>query len=315
MATRHVIALDLGGTKLAGGLVAEDGTIAARTEQASERVDEAESLRQMEAAIEELMADTVVALGVGIPSQIDQRTGRVESSVHVPLADVVLRDRLAERFGLPVWVDNDANAAAVAEHRLGAGRGTSHMIMLTLGTGLGGGLILNGALYRGATGAAGELGHVVVDIRGREPCLGSCPGFGHLEAIASGTAAAQRANAAADANPDGSLARARADGDELDGETLVVLAHAGEEDALELLTAVGHDLGEGLVSFVNAFNPELVVVGGGFGQAGELLLDPARQVVAEEALPAARDAVRIVQAELGPDAGVVGAALLGFDAA
>jgi glucokinase len=312
--SRHVIALDLGGTKLAGGLVGEGGEITERLERPTEQSDQDALVDQIDEAIASLMAPGVVALGVGIPSLIDQRTGRVGSSVNVPLAGIDLRDRLAEQFGVPVALENDANAAALAEHRLGAGRGTQHMIMLTLGTGIGGGLILNGALYRGAIGAAAELGHMVVDIRSDLKCEGLfCPGYGHFEGLASGRAAARRAVETADAQPEGSLARARAQGTELTGELLVELARAGEPDAVELVDAIGFDLGIGIASYVNIFNPEIVVIGGGFGEAGELLLEPARRTVAERALPTSRDSVRIVEAELGPDAGLVGAGLVGFD--
>ena len=313
MSDRHVIALDLGGTKLAGGLVALDGAVTERVEHATEQSKQDALVAQIEATIASLMAPSVVALGIGIPSLIDQRIGRVGSSVNVPLAGIDLRDRLAATFELPVALENDANAAAVAEHRLGAGRGTQHMIMLTLGTGIGGGLILNGDLYRGAFGAAGELGHMTVDLRSGERCQGFCPGFGHLEMLASGNAAALRAEEVA--QRDGSLGRARAEGEELTGKLVVDLAQAGEPDAIDLLAAIGRDLGVGIASYVNIFNPELVVVGGGFGDAGELLLEPARRVVAEQALPTTRDEVRIESAQLGPEAGLVGSGLIGFDLA
>jgi glucokinase len=315
VSTRHVIALDLGGTKLAGGLVGPDGAVTERVKHATEQSEQGALVAQIEDTIGSLMAPSVVALGIGIPSLIDQRTGRVGASVNVPLAGIDLRDRLAAKFGLPVALENDANAAAVAEHRIGAGRGTRHMIMLTLGTGIGGGLILNGDLYRGAFGAAGELGHMTVDLRSGERCQGFCPGIGHLEALASGTAAARLAEEIADERPDGSLGRARAEGKALSGKLVVELAQAGETDAVELLAAIGRDLGVGIASYVNIFSPELVVVGGGFGDAGELLLEPARRVVAEQALPTSRDEVRIVHAELGPEAGLVGSGLIGFDLA
>jgi glucokinase len=316
VSTRHVIALDLGGTKLAGGLVGEDGTVESRLERATEQSDQDALVRQLEDVIAALEGPSVVALGIGIPSLIDQKAGRVGASVNVPLAGIDLRDRFEERFGLPVALENDANSAAVAEHRLGAGRGCDHMVMLTLGTGVGGGLILNGALYRGAIGAAGELGHITLDIRSDLPCDGLfCPGYGHLEGLVGGRAAARRAGETADAQPAGSLARARAQGRELDGALLVELARAGEPDALELLEAIGFDLGIGIESYVNIFNPEIVVIGGGFGEAGELLLGPARRTVAERVFPTVRDSVRIVEAELGPEAGLIGAGLVGFDLA
>ncbi len=316
MPDRHVIAIDLGGTKLAAGLVGEDGTIGSRIEHATEQVDQDVLVGQLEDAISELNGPSVVALGIGIPSLIDQKEGSVGASVNVPLAGIHLRDLLEERFGLPVALENDANSAAVAEHRLGAGRGSDHMIMLTLGTGVGGGLILNGSLYRGAIGAAAELGHITLDIRSERPCDGLfCPGYGHLEGLVGGRAATRRANETADDQPEGSLAGARAQGKELNGHLLVELARSGEPDAVELMEAIGFDLGIGIASYVNIFNPELVVVGGGFGEAGDLLLSPARRTVADRVFPTVRDSVRIVEAELGPEAGLIGAGLVGFDLA
>jgi glucokinase len=310
----QVIALDLGGTKLAAGLVSRSGAVRGKKDHETEQSGQDALLEQIESVIEPLVGDGVVALGVGIPSLIDQRRGSVGSSVNVPLAGVDLRARLHDRFGLPVAIENDANAAAVAEHRLGAGRGTEHMVLLTLGTGIGGGLILNGQLYRGSIGSAAELGHMVIDRNGG-PCQGFCPGFGHFELYASGNAAGRAAQAAAEANPDGAFGRAAAEGRKLKGRIVVELAEAGEEEAVEILRELGESLGIGIASYVNIFNPELVVIGGGFSAAGDFILEPARRVVAEQALPTSRDVVRIVPAELGPEAGLVGSGLVGFDVA
>jgi glucokinase len=251
------------------------------------------------------------ALGVGLPSTIDQRSGRAVTSVNIPLAGVDLRERLHELFDVPVAIENDGNAAAVAEHRLGAARGARHVVMLTLGTGVGGGLILDDRLYRGAVGAAGELGHITIDADG-PPCQGACPGRGHLEVFASGLAADRLADRAAAERPDGDLGRAAAAGRTVNPHLLVELAEAGPGDARDVLEHVGFHLGIGIADFVNVFNPELVVIGGGFAEAGELLLDAARKVVAERALPPGKDEVRIVIAELGSEAGLIGAALVAF---
>ena len=313
MNDEHVIGIDLGGTKLAAGVLDRDGTILRRAYHATETESQDALLAQLDAAIEELLDETVAALGIGVPSLIDQRAGRAGASVNVPLAGVDLRDRLASRFGRPVALENDANAAALAEHRLGAGRGAEHVVLLTLGTGIGGGLILNGELYRGAIGAAGELGHMTIELDGSR-CQGSCPGRGHLEVLASGTAADRLADEMARTRPDGSLARARAEGREVEPPLLVELAAAGEEDALAVVETLGYRLGVGIANYVNVFNPEVVVLGGGFSRAGELVLGPARRVVAEQALPIARDTVRITLAELGPDAGLIGSGLVAFEA-
>jgi glucokinase len=313
MDARRVIAVDLGGTKLLVGVVDPDGVVVRRTVRPTTVASEEELLAELDAAVGELVDDEIGAIGVGIPSTIDQRAGRAVSSVNIPLTDVDLRARLSERFGLVAAIENDANAAALAEHRYGAGRGSKHMIMLTLGTGIGGGLILDGRLYRGAVGAAAELGHVTIDIDG-PPCEGLCPGRGHLEALASGTATDKLAREAAAAHPDGDLGRAAAAGREVDARLVVELAANGSREARELLERVGFYLGIGIASFVEIFNPELVVLGGGFARAGDLLFEPARRVVAERTLTPARDVVRIVPALLGVEAGLIGAGLVGFEA-
>jgi glucokinase len=308
-----VIAVDLGGTKLAAGLVDSEGVVAGRAVEPTDLSGEAALLVQLERVIDGLRDNGLAALGVGVPSTIDQRSGRAVASVNIPLAGVDLRERLQQRFGVPVLIENDGNAAAVAEHRLGAGRGARHVVMLTLGTGVGGGLILDDRLYRGAVGAAAELGHITLDLDG-PPCQGTCPGRGHLEAMASGHAADKLAHRAAAERPDGDLGRAAAAGREVDSRLLVELAAAGPGDARDVLEHVGFHLGVGISDLVNVFNPEIVVVGGGFAEAGELLLAPARRVVAERALLPARDVVRIVEAELGPEAGLIGAGLVAFTA-
>jgi glucokinase len=312
MSAPQVIAVDLGGTKVAAGLVDRDGAVARRAVEPTDVAGDEAVLGQLERVIGGVADGDFAALGVGIPSTIDQRSGRAVSSVNIPFARVDLRDRLEDRFGVPVWIENDANAAAVAEHRLGAARGARHVVMLTLGTGVGGGLILDDRLYRGAIGAAGELGHITLDLDG-PPCQGTCTGRGHLEVLASGTAADRLAERVAEERPDGDLGRAKAGGRHVDPRLLVELASGGPGDACEVLENVGFHLGVGISDLVNVFNPEIVVVGGGFAGAGDLLLAPARKVVAERALPPARDVVEIVEAELGPEAGLVGAALLAFD--
>lgn len=313
MASPRVIALDLGGTKLLSGVVDDEGVVQKRVVSATDTTSEDAVLNQVEEAVESLRDDEIGAIGVGIPSTIDQRRGEAVDSVNIPLTDVPFRDRLQDRFGMPAAIENDANAAALAEHRYGAGRGSRHMVMLTLGTGVGGGLILDGELYRGAIGAAGELGHITLDLDG-PPCQGRCPGRGHLEAMASGTAADGYAREAAERNPEGDLGRAAAEGKTVDARLAVELAAKGPGDARDVLDHVGLHLGVGIASFVNIFNPELVVIGGGFSRAGDLLLEPARKVVRERALSPARDEVRIVPALLGVEAGLIGAGLVGFEA-
>jgi glucokinase len=313
MTASRVIAVDLGGTKLLAGVVDEEGVVVKRTVRPTQVGSQKDLLAEVETSIDELLEEDIGAVGVGLPSTIDQRRGRAVASVNIPLAGIDFRDHLATRFDLPAAIENDANAAALAEHRFGAGRGSRHMIMLTLGTGIGGGIILDGRLYRGAVGAAGELGHITLELDG-PPCQGTCPGRGHLEALASGTATDEAARQLAVARPEGDLGRAAAEGKTLDARLAVDLAAQAPGDARELLERTGAVLGEGIASLVNVFNPEVVVLGGGFARAGELLFAPARKVVAERALPPARDLVRIVPALLGAEAGLIGAGLAGFEA-
>ena len=299
MALNRVIGVDLGGTKILAGVVDRDGAVERRRELPTPLGSQDDLLRGLAVAVEDVLEEDVAALGFGIPSTIDQRSGKAVTSVNIPLADLDLRAWMRERFGLPVGIDNDANAATLAEWAYGAGRGTRHMVMLTLGTGVGGGLILDGKPYRGAVGAGAELGHMVIDLDG-PPCQGVCPGRGHLEALASGHAA--------------TVAAREQFGPAVDAHRLVRLAGEGDPDAVALLAELGHRLGAGIVSLVNVFNPELVVVGGGFSAAGDFLLGPARELVAREALSPARELVRIVRAELGTAAGLVGAGLVAFEA-
>jgi glucokinase len=310
----RVIAMDLGGTKLLTGLVARDGVVVKRTVAQTDTSSQENVVAQIDRSIEEYMGDEVVGIGIGVPSLIDQRSGQAVSSVNAPIHGFALRDHVGGKFGLPTALENDANAAALAEHVFGAGRGTRQMIMLTLGTGIGGGLIVNGELYRGAYGAAAELGHITIDLDGPK-CQGTCPGFGHLEVLASGTAAGALARERADANPEGDLGRAAAAGREIDARLAVELAREEPGDALEVITEIGRRLGVGIANYVNIFNPDVVVLGGGFARAAELLVDPALEVVRKHALEPSRSTVRIVLAVLGVEAGLIGGGLVGFGAA
>ena len=296
-----VIGVDLGGTKIAAGAVDRGGAITTRRERPTPTSSQQELLSVLDGVVEQVSAEVggVHALGFGIPSTIDQRSGRAVSSVHIPLAELDFRARMEERFGLPVAIDNDGNAAAIAEWQLGAGAGTRDMIMLTLGTGIGGGLILDGKPYRGPVGAGAELGHMVLKYDG-PTCVGDCPGRGHFEALVSGTAADAVARSVL--------------GPDATGHDLVRRASDGDARAREALDGLGRILGAGIASLVNVFNPELIVLGGGFGKAGEPLFAPAREVVAREALSPGRELVRIVPAELGAEAGLVGAGLIAFEA-
>lgn len=252
----------------------------------------------------------VRGLGIGLPGPVGLTTGRIARSISMPgWDDYPVRDHLQESFGLPVVVDNDANLAALAEHRHGAARGADHAVLIALGTGIGAGLVLNGRVYRGARGFGGELGHLVVDHRGEE-CPGNCPGRGCLEVIGSGRAIGRAGEAFARARPDSVLGRRLANDLPVTGGVVTELAHGGDEPARSVLAEVGRALGAGLCGIVNALDPEVVVVGGGAVRAGDLLLDAVREVVTERALPPIAGAVRIVPAHFGDESGMLGAALL-----
>jgi glucokinase len=249
----------------------------------------------------------VVAAGLGIPATIDHDRGIAISAVNLSITDLPLRDLMQERIGLPVFVDNDANVAALAEHLYGAGRGAQNVVLLTVGTGIGGGLILNGEIYRGSTGAAAELGHIVVEEDG-PPCQGNCPNHGCVEALASGTAIAKAGKAAAESDPGSALGKALAAGP-ITGKTVTELALAGDGPAREIVAEAGRHLGVALSSLANIFDPDVFVIGGGVSVVGDLLLDPACAELRSRALPPQNERP-VKLAELGPDAGMIGAAAM-----
>jgi glucokinase len=272
-----------------------------------------ELLDGLEAELREGVAarPEVEAIGLGIPCTIDRERGVAISAVNLPIIDVPIRDLIAERLGLPTFVDNDANMAALAEHRFGAARGATNAVVLTIGTGIGGGLILDGRVYRGTTGAGAELGHVVIDESGPR-CQGNCPNRGCVEALASGTALGREGRIAAAAHPQSALGRIAAAGTEIDGRVVTEAAIAGDGIAVEVFATIGRRLGVALASFANIFEPDVIVIGGGVAAAGELLLDPARAELRDRALPP-MNATRVVTAELGPEAGMIGAATMALE--
>jgi glucokinase len=248
------------------------------------------------------------AVGLGIPATINHGKGIAVSAVNLPLENLPIRDLIGERTGLPVFVDNDATVAALAEHLYGAARGAENAVMLTIGTGIGGGLILNGEIYRGSTGAGSELGHTVIDMDG-PPCQGNCPGRGCVETLASGTALGREGRVAAEREPDSALGAMLADGVTIDGKVVTEVALSGDATARGVFDLIGSRLGVALTSFANIFEPEVFVIGGGVIAAGDLLLDPARRVLAGRALPPMKR-IPVVAAELGSDAGMIGAAAM-----
>jgi glucokinase len=308
---QRILSVDLGGTKLALACVDTLLRPLRVSVQPSVTSSREECLAHLFVRLDEMLAvcGPVDAIGVGIASMVDFARGHVVESTNLPLTDVPLGAILRERFRMPVFIDNDATVACIAEHGWGAGVGTSEMLMLTIGTGIGGGIITHGRIYRGRSGAAGELGHVVIVADGPR-CQGSCPNHGCLEAFVSGRTLAAHARRLAVERPTSGFGAAAARGEALDGPLVTRLARAGDPAAVAAYEELGRLLGVGLTSLVNVFNPELVVIGGSVVAAGDLLLEPARREIAWRALRPQRDEVRVVEAKFAADAGVLGAAAL-----
>lgn len=302
-----VLGVDVGGTKIAVAVV--DGVTATRSvERPTSTGSTEELLDGIEAAVRGVIeeAGEPAAIGVGVPSQIEYETGTVETSVNIPLAGVPLRAELGGRFGVPVFVDNDANCAALAEaHMLGE----SHLVMITLGTGVGGGVVIDGLTFRGAHGLGAELGHVTINPDG-PPCPGNCPNRGCLEAYCSGQALERDATELAQDKPDSGLAGRIGPDGRVSGRELVAAADDGDPDALLLIENFARMLGVGIATFVNVFEPDRLAIGGGLSRASHLFLDRAVQEAGARALPALWKRVTIALAQGGADAGVIGAGVL-----
>ncbi|MFQ6121662.1 MAG: ROK family protein [Dehalococcoidales bacterium] len=313
-----VLAIDLGGTKIITAifdnnrLIAKERclTMAGEGQQSVinrllSSIDHILSLKNMD--LSQLGSISIAAAG-----GIDIERGLVTSSPHLPdWQDVPLRDIVKEKYQVDTFLLNDASAAALGEHRFGAGKGVSNLILLTVGTGIGGGIIINGRLYNGPYGSAGEIGHMTIDVNGLS-C--QCGNIGCLETLASGTAMAREARRRIAQGESSCLLELVADRTEdVTAENIGVAARGGDSLALDVIAGAGTYLGVGMVNLVNIFNPEMIVVGGGVANLGDLLLDPARQVVKERAFRISARAVRIVTAQLGDEAGVYGAAVFALE--
>jgi glucokinase len=305
----ETIGVDLGGTKmLVGALQGTDVQWESREASTGQSENELVELLVREVNEAREARPDAVAVGLGIPATIDHDSGVAVSAVNLPIADLPIRDLVSERVGLPVFVDNDANVAALAEYLYGAAKGKPNTVMLTVGTGIGGGLILDGEIYRGATGAGAELGHTVIQADG-PPCQGNCPNHGCIESLASGTALGREGRAAAESAPDSALGKLLAAGETVDGKAVTEAAIAGDETAVGVFELIGSRLGVACSSFANIFQPDAIVVGGGVIAAGDLLLAPARRELRERALTPMNE-TPILEATLGNDAGMIGAAAM-----
>jgi len=314
MSEHSVIGIDLGGTKISTALVDSAGEIIAydyRETHATEGIQAV--IGRILGGAREVMAQAgmkqsqVAAVGIGAPGPLDIGTGVVVAPPNLPGWDCVPLKRLIEDgLGITTFLENDANAAALGEHRFGAGRGVEHMIYVTVSTGIGGGLILDERLYHGASGMAGEIGHTTVMPYG--PLCG-CGNRGCLEALASGTAIARQARERI-ARGVPTLIADLAEGApaRITAKLVAEAASQGDVEARDILAEAMYYLGIGMANLVNLFNPQLIVIGGGLTNIGELLFGPVRRAIDLRAFPAQAQAVRVVQAELGDSVGVLGAA-------
>jgi glucokinase len=319
------IGVDVGGTKISIAAM-RDGTFGEPVLAATEQAGQERLIAQLAEIVRSAMAlaGEVDAVGFGIPSVIEFASGRVRSSVNVPLRDVPLREVLEARLGgVRVYVDNDATCAAIAEAHDEHGRlDTPNLVMLTIGTGVGGGIVIDGLPYRGATGAAAELGHTIVGLdltygaraeKAHPHAPGAAGGFprrGSLESLASGHALDELARNDAAAHPRSALGRMATRGENVSGTDAVAAARDGDRDALAAITLLAERLGVGIANVINVFDPEVVAIGGGVSSAGALLLDAARASAARFVLPGVGTRTEIRLARSGPQAGVRGAALL-----
>lgn len=307
----ETIGVDVGGTKVAVAVL-RDGELSESLIHATTAGGADELLDEIVDAVGELRTPATEAVGIGVPSVVEFSTGRLRSSVNVPFQDLPVRDVLGKRLGLPVFVDNDATLAALAEAYEGGRIAVSSLVIFTVGTGVGGGLVLGGRVHRGRTGAAGEVGHTIIgmDLGAGAPEPSEFPQRGSLESLAAGSELDRLALTAAGAEPTSELGRKLAERGEVNGVDAVEAARDGDAAAIDALRILGERLGIGIANAINLLEPEVVAIGGGVSAAGELLLEPARRAARDYVLDGVGTETEIRLARRGPEAGVLGAALL-----
>jgi glucokinase len=307
-----IVGVDVGGTKVSVATL-RDGEFGKPRIAPTAHGSTEEFVGEVVAAVRAVAGERVEAVGIGVPSVIEFATGRVRTTVNIPvLQDVPLRQVLERELGVPVFVDNDATVAALAEaHDEHAGLEAGCLVMITLGTGVGGGIVIGGRPYRGATGAAGEIGHTLIGIdREIPPATDHFPQPGSLEALAAGHALDRLARDAARAHPESALGEALRERGSVSGVDAVDAAQGGDEAAIELLALLGRRVGIGIANAINTFDPDVVAIGGGVSSAGDLLLAPAKELAWQYVRDGVGTKTDIRLARSGPQAGVRGAALL-----
>ncbi len=311
---RPVLAIDLGGTKIIAALVSPDGRMIARERSATQAAEGPSAvIDRLFSAIDHILKWNKLGLsdlhGISLAAagSMDLDAGVITLSPNLPgWRDIPLMAIVHDKYRIDTFLLNDASAAALGEHRFGVGKGTKDLILLTLGTGIGGGIIINGELYNGICGSGGEIGHMTIDVNGpRCPCGNT----GCLEVLASGTAISRDAIGRVTRGEKSSLVEmVGGKVDDISAEKVGSAARAGDRLSLDVIATAAAYLGVGLVNLTNIFNPEMVVLGGGVAKLGDLLLEPARRLVRERAFPLSAKTVRVVTTKLGNDAGVYGAA-------
>ena len=319
MNSRPALAIDLGGTKIMAAIVSPDGRVISRNycptlavKGTKEVIDRLSSAAEGVVTKAGLRFSELAGIVIAAAGALNAEKGVITSSPNLPgWHNVPLRDILADRLGIATYMINDASAAALGEHRFGAGRGLDNLVYLTVSTGIGGGIIIGGKLYTGANGSAGEIGHMIIEADGPQ-C--SCGNSGCLEALASGTAVAAEAVKRIGQGEASSITELAKDASKtITAKTVALAARQGDYLACDVVAKAAYYLGIGLANVVNIFNPEMVIIGGGMSQMGDMLLKPARKVVKQRAFRLPAQTVRIVRARLGGDAGVIGAAISIFD--
>jgi glucokinase len=311
MKDKLIVGVDLGGTKIDAVLADDCGNIRKR-EFKETRASEGPNavIKRIVDAIKAVSSDNkIAAVGIGAAGIIDVETGLITFSPNLPgWHNIKLKDILEHELGVKTFVDNDATVAAMAEHKFGIAVGCDHLVFITLGTGIGGGIITNGQIYRGVSGSAGEIGHMTIDING--PLCG-CGNKGCFEALASGIALEREAKAKIAEGARTSIPKyAKESGSRISAKSVYLAAQDGDKLANELIAQLGYYLGVGLANLINIFNPQLVVIGGGVSRMGEMLLTPARKTVRERAFELSVKAARVEVSSLGYDAGPLGAVAL-----
>jgi len=316
-----VIGVDLGGTQIRTGVLHGSQLLSRVSSLTGDNPTPERIIPRIYAAAQEaleqagILIDQVAGIGIATPGPLDYKTGIIYSPPNLPGWErIPLRDLFMEHFHTPVFVENDAHAAGLGEYMFGAGRGCSNMVYLTISTGIGGGVIIDGKILEGSNGTAGELGHMTIDMHG-ERC--NCGNTGCLESIASGANIARRANEVIRSDEGAELlafARTMAEKKEeplhITARTVALAAGAGIPVARAIIQNAAEAIGIGLVNIIHCFNPEMIILGGGVTQMGPLLMEPALRVVQERAMKAPREAVRIMQAQLGANVGLIGAGAL-----